>query len=311
MQFYYLGKGYNSKKPEGETFKAYKHKDKETGLATYYPVIPSLCGDCENVFINGVGWKKVGKNGVDVPVFDMESGHWDEYCEKYGKYCLYYSIDGTDYDSHDCCSLRRENEFNSIMKYGVEGFVKFMDAFMQLHGIQLRAMKERYLPLIGDCPRFKENDKIKEFLFSPCYDLGYSFLVCRYSPDILMDDRKMENLYKEYRTAELTRKSEKYRLYEEMEKKKFELLDQLREEYGNSFQYCDCEETREYYRLDSECHKLYMESTKEIRETVWHEMETASRGGVFPIAMPERVEFLFGTKAAELYNYLADNFLAC
>lgn len=59
---------------------------------TLYPIIPSLYYSDKEIFIYGVGYKKIGRSVVEVPVFDGDSEYWNEYIEKYGIYCLFYSI---------------------------------------------------------------------------------------------------------------------------------------------------------------------------------------------------------------------------
>lgn len=41
MQFFYIGKSYGSCKVEGDTFNAYRYKDKKTKKITLYPIIPT------------------------------------------------------------------------------------------------------------------------------------------------------------------------------------------------------------------------------------------------------------------------------
>ena len=92
MQFFYIGKSYGSKKIADKSFKAYKYKDEKTKKITLYPIIPSLYYSDKEIFIYGVGYKKIGRSVVEVPVFDGDSEYWNEYIEKYGIYCLFYSI---------------------------------------------------------------------------------------------------------------------------------------------------------------------------------------------------------------------------
>ena len=65
MQFFYIGKSYGSCKVEGDTFNAYRYKDKKTKKITLYPIIPTNWStDNKKIFIQGMGYKKVGKNVV-------------------------------------------------------------------------------------------------------------------------------------------------------------------------------------------------------------------------------------------------------
>ena len=82
MQFFYIGKSYGSRKVEGDTFRAYRYKDKVTKKITLYPIIPTSWSDDKKVFIPGMGYKKVGKNVVEVPVFDGNPKHWNEYLDE-------------------------------------------------------------------------------------------------------------------------------------------------------------------------------------------------------------------------------------
>ena len=45
MQFFYIGKSYGSRKVEGDTFKAYRYKDKVTKNITLYPNIHTSWSD--------------------------------------------------------------------------------------------------------------------------------------------------------------------------------------------------------------------------------------------------------------------------
>ena len=226
MQFFYIGKSYGSRKVEGDTFKAYRYKDKVTKNITLYPIIHTSWSDDKKIFIPGMGYKKIGKNVVEVPVFDGNPKYWNEYLEKYGAYCLYYSIDGSDYLTMDCCAYQKQCEFRSILYYGVEGYVDFISNFNKLSMIQIATIKAKYYPLISKYNILKMEYLIdNEWKFRPCFSL-YG-LPLKYSPTVINDDKCMESLYREYRSAVLKSDSADYQKAMEMEKHRIAMFNEL------------------------------------------------------------------------------------
>lgn len=308
MQFYYLGKSYGSKLPKTDSFKAYKYTDKETKKITLYPITDN---NDKEIFIYGIGHKKIAKTKViDVPVFDLNPNHWDEYREKYGDYCLYYSIDGTTLDSWDCCQERKRQEYKSILMTGVKKYDKFINLFNKLAGIQMEVIKSKYLPLIQKYTGFAETYLLERYTFMPQYNEIFSFCIIKATPDILRDDRQMENLYKDYRTAVLKDKSEDYKEYLKLEEEKKQFRENYKKEHNTKHFGIDSVPYKiyaEYENLDEKCYECYRKVTKEIDEIVDNEINTDN--DIFPTSVEDRIKYLFGEEALNLYNKLVDRYL--
>ena len=301
MQFFYIGKSYGSCKVEGDTFKAYRYKDKVTKNITLYPIIHTSWSDDKKVFIPGMGYKKIGKNVVEVPVFDGNPKYWNEYLEKYGAYCLYYSIDGSDYLTMDCCATQKQCEFRSILQYGVEGYVDFINNFNKLSMIQIATIKAKYYPLISKYNILKMEYLIdNEWKFTPCFSL-YG-LPLKYSPNVINDDKCMESLYREYRSAVLKSDSADYQKAMEMEKHRIAMFNEL-----NNSPNATHEKWSEYYRLKDAHDELFGKAYEVIDKTVDKEINTDN--DVFPTSVADRIRYLFGDEAFTIYNYLVDKYL--
>ena len=301
MQFFYIGKSYGSRKVEGDTFKAYRYKDKVTKNITLYPIIHTSWSDDKKVFIPGMGYKKIGKNVVEVPVFDGNPKYWNEYLEKYGAYCLYYSIDGSDYLTMDCCAIQKQCEFRSILYYGVEGYVDFISNFNKLSMIQIATIKAKYYPLISKYNILKMEYLIdNEWKFTPCFSL-YG-LPLKYSPNVINDDKCMESLYREYRSAVLKSDSADYQKAMEMEKHRIAMFNEL-----NNNPNASREKWSEYYRLKDSHDELFGKAYEVIDKTVDKEINTDN--DVFPTSVADRIRYLFGDEAFTIYNYLVDKYL--
>lgn len=311
IQYFYLGKNSRSNKLEGTSFKAYKYKDKETKKVTFYPIISEFNNELpKEIFIYGIGWKKIGKNMVEIPIFDNNSEHWDEYIDKYGVYCLFYSIDGSDYGTRDCCAIKKQTEFNSIVKYGITDYVGFMNNFMEFHKIQVSTIKDKYLPLIKEYgSTYKpECELINEYQFTPCYTMVYSFFSMKYSPNVLVDDERMEKLYRDYRKAELRSKSDMYKEYIALEDLCVQKYRELTEKYGSSFSYyTDDKNVIEYLNVKDKTHKLFCEVEDIINTQINKEIDTDN--DVFPTSVNDRIGYLFGNEAQMIYSDLVKNYL--
>lgn len=308
MQFYYLGKSYGSKPLKVDSFKAYKYTDKETKKVTLYPITND---NDKEIFIYGIGHKKIAKTKViEVPVFDLNPKHWNEYREKYGDYCLYYSIDGTTLDGWDCCQECKRQEYKSILMTGVKKYVKFINLFNKLADIQLNVIKSKYLPIIQKYTCFSEEYLLKNYMFSPQYNLVYSFCISKAMPNVLRDDKQMENLYKDYRSSVLKSESEEYKKYLKLEEEKKQFREKYKKEHNINYFGIDSVPLKiyaEYENLDEKCYECYRKITKEIDEIVDKEINTDN--DIFPTSVKDRIKFLFGEEMSELYDELVDNFI--
>ena len=236
-----------------------------------------------------------------MPVFDGDPKHWNEYLEKYGAYCLYYSIDGSDYMTMDCCAIHKQCEFRSILQYGVEGYVDFINNFNKLSMIQIATIKAKYYPLISKYNILKMEYLIdNEWKFRPCFSL-YG-LPLKYSPNVINDDKCMESLYREYRSAVLKSDSADYQKAMEMEKHRIAMFNEL-----NNNPNASREKWSEYYRLKDAHDELFGKAYEVIDKTVDKEINTDN--DVFPTSVADRIRYLFGDEAFTIYNYLVDRYL--
>lgn len=269
MRFFYLNKENNSKLPS-VSFSALKVK-KDNDF-TLYPFSET---DSNQVFIYGQGWRKIKtRNKVEVPVFSLDSDDWDYYLEKYGMRCLYFSITGRQYDSPDCCDINMQSEFSSIIKSGVERYVGFIERFLAFHEIQNGVIDRELKRTDNDYPMYRE-----KFIFRPQYYWFYTFCPCECTLDPISDDAKMENFYHLIRHHDLIKADKRYTDYEKMT------------ENGYS----------------DETSSLYNEISRDCNEIVRNEINTDNN--VFPCSVKDRIRFLFGEKAEELYTYMMDNFV--
>lgn len=310
IQYFYLGKDYRSKKIDEETFKAYKYKDKDTKKVILYPIVPSFNDEFPTeIFIYGVGRKKIGKNIIEVPVFDNNFENWNKYLDKYGVYCLFYSIDGTEYNTQDCCWLNRQMEFRSILKYGIEDYIEFINNFSKLYDIQLNTIRNKYLPLMREynCVWGKDETLFREYCFSPCYNMVYSFITTKYSVDVLSDDKRMEKLYKDYRKADLRSKSVSYKEYRLLEEKRIDMYKKLCEKYGNYLYGISIDEDTKYCEIKDKAHKLFLETEEKIDKQI--DIEINTDNDIFPTSVKDRIKYLFGEDATKIYTYLIETFI--
>lgn len=291
---YHIGK---SNKIETPTFKAYKYKDKETKEITLYPIIDK---ECNEVFIHGVGWKKIGKSKlVEIPVFDREEDHWNDYIEKYGVYCLYYSLEGDGYNFNDCAKLPQATEIRSILYTGAKGYAEFMRLYHRLNEIQRNVIEEKYLADIT-YNRCAVVD-FKDYIFAPLYYLEYTFIPTNYQPDILKDDERLSKLWKDYRYGYLRRNSEKYQEYLRLEDERKVLLKNLcKDRYNVKLEV-------EYHELNHTISRIFIEVDKEINEIIRNELYIDN--DKFPTSTKDRIKFIYGEEAFDIYNELVDKYL--
>lgn len=268
MRFFYLNNGEINKLPS-VSFDALRIRQNHE--ITLYPFSNN---DDGNVFIYGQGWRKVRpRNKVTVPVFSLDSDDWNDYIEKYGIRCLFFSLTGRQYDSNDCCDTDMRTEFNSIIRGGVDRYVRFIEDFLSLHEIQREKVEMELRRTDNYYPMYRDR-----FLFRPMYYLFYSFVPYSFGMDPECDDRRMENFYGLVRTHDLIREDSRYAAYER-------LLKDGRNDEASAL----------YRKISGDCNDIVR---KEIN----------TDNDVFPCSVKDRVRFLFGDKAEKLYTYLMDNF---
>lgn len=136
-------------------------------------------------------------------------------------------------------------------------------------------------------------------MFRPCYSV-YS-IPFQYSPNVLYDDKCMENLYREYRESVLKTESIDYQKAIQLEKERFKVEDDLKNNINSQFTWDD------YYKLRNESDELYRKSSKIITEQVNKEINTDN--DIFPTSVADRVKYLYGKEVSEIYNYLVKTYL--
>lgn len=200
MKYYYLGKetswGRNIHPIPAGPFKAVRMKEERTGKMVFLPIVQSKWEKERNEFwYYGFGHIKLNnRKTYEIPLFSGNAEDWNEYKEKYGKYCLYYSINGKAF-SFDCADLCEIYEFNSICGSDVMKYPAFVDCFFRMNEIQERVIAEKFngVTLI-------KNER-ERMIFRPGHSImGFAF---PYLADVLADDKKLEIFWRSYRAKDL------------------------------------------------------------------------------------------------------------
>ena len=302
VKFVYIGREENHRIPKGE-FNALKlsKKDKETlypnwseekikNTQVLYPQTDTYSDN--EVFVYGIGWKKIGKtNKVVVPCFSGELEDWDKYIEEYGIECLFYSLTGYSLHSNDCCSYNYVSEFYSLLqlrfKGGIQKYQKFVDAVLKIQAIQ----KEKLTKMFSYKKDWELKKLIKENTFYPCFRI--LCVIMHPYLDTPTDDDKLEKVYRLKRYHEITINHPKYNeLTKVDEQRKAEF-----EKNGRSFVY---EELTKVYRKIDELIK------NDILDTLKSEIN--SDDGAFPVCMSDRLKMLYGEECNQLYDYILSEF---
>jgi hypothetical protein len=156
-------------------------------------------------FIRGTGWK-TSKKGYQIPVF---SGNTQEelqaYLDKYGKFCLFYSITGFGLNSGDCVVWAMQQEFNVALSIGFDYVAKFTKRINDLNTkIQKIVMQKHKVDILSKTfqwtgGRYSEGAQIigeyDLFYVKPAYSVMAYFLTKPHL-DVVSDDRKLEKHYK-------------------------------------------------------------------------------------------------------------------
>lgn len=307
MNFVYIGKNlrFNQQLPKGE-FKAILVNIEKYGKKMYVPLY-SRYGDNvekEGVFIYGVGNIKVGKRKqYDIPVFDGSVEGFNEYIEKYGTFCMQYSIEGDLFmGNQDCCVYSKQCEYSALLHYGAETFNRFSTIVSRMIELQRSILIEKYMPLFD----LKTDDYHSEwymcenFQFNPEYMIGGGIFGC---PVLLLDtpadDEKMEKLYRKIRYKELFKQHE---LYNECAGKKAEVDSYLQKRGGKcpSYYWSPADEYDEYERLIIPLRDIRNKIDNDVDAQIKSELENGCEQ--FPVQMKARIEKLFGPEVMELYE---------
>lgn len=165
-----------------------------------FPIIP-MYGEKEmkETFIHGIGYVKLKKkNIVKVPLYDYENEEdWDEYLNKYGRYCLYYSLTGHDYLSPACCEISAQAEFRSLVNYKIDikRYQTYVYNVKQIQQIQRDILYKTY--------KF-DKYKVDKCLFYPMFYIQFSWCTCSPYLNTLSDDSKLEMAYRMIRCKEMS-----------------------------------------------------------------------------------------------------------
>lgn len=173
-QLIHLSDIFQSHRVPTDPFKAGYHEN------TLYPSDSDKKGQ---TFIHGIGEVKL-KKLKEIPVYDGTINGWNDYLEKYGKFCLFYSITGGDLNGWDCASDRQRQEFNAIILCGVDKYLEFVRLWKRFNDIQHQVL-DKYDPFFT-----------KNFFLKPSYTLGGCYYLPYYpNMDVIADD---ETLFKTF-----------------------------------------------------------------------------------------------------------------
>lgn len=181
MDFYYLGREDNKRIPQGESFKAIKTKD------GYFPILDSY--KPHQLVLTSQGYIRLGNRKIyDIPVFDRQEEHWQEYLDKWGEMCLYYSLSGG--ELYDYFREDEKYEFNCLLKYGVENYTDFVVQLKKLNEIQRKVIKEKYIPV--DCDKGCIDRYTEKYITKPHY---YFWGYVPFHVEIFSDTDNMREMY--------------------------------------------------------------------------------------------------------------------
>lgn len=282
MQYYYIK---NSGLTEQlSKFKAVRCKN-EFGNYVYYPLI---VGTDNDAFISGIGWIKLAKRKVyDIPVYDGQSEHWDSYLEKYGHRCLYYSIAGRDLCCFDAAQTSMKDEFEAINSVGAIGYPQYVKKFKRINDIQMEVLHSvsKYV--------------VEKLLFRPDFRLLKSTVLL---PDTLSDDEKLEVAYRRLNFNKKFKEHKEYSEYIRLERISNDYEEELRKKYGNDYSnVCGIKEFGLMKQYSSEAGNKYTEIFKDVDNEI---TDNIKNGVELPIAMNERIAYIYGEECEKLYSEL-------
>lgn len=200
MKYYYLGKetswNRRSRPIPNSPFKAVRAKNKN-GEMVFIPIVQNEWEKRQNEFFCiGFGRIKLqGRKTYEIPLFSGNAEDWNNYIEKYGKLCLYFSINGKEF-TNDCGDLAEINEFFSICASDATKYPAFVDCFIRMNEIQERVINDTFNG------RTLIKSEREGMMFRPTHSImGFSF---PFMADAVSDDRRLESFWLSYRQKDLS-----------------------------------------------------------------------------------------------------------
>lgn len=229
-------------------------------------------------FVYGIGRFNVNKkNLIHVPVYSEKQEDWNEYLHKYGMYCLFYSISGNDLNSPDCCVSMQQNEFCSVVKCGIFDYLEFTSSFFEFDKIQ-----RSYISNLKDIYNL-DNLYIKP---------QYKILIFPTKPtmDTILDDSKLEKVYF-------------YTRYQQLLNSDLSIINEYNNIQNEIKKFDNCSMDRELLKKSS---SLFAKIVSDLTKQTYDEIK---RGDQFPICMKDRISYLYGDRASDLYNSMLNSFI--
>lgn len=194
MKYFYLGKDTSYARVNypipSAPFEAVRAKNNR-GEAVFVPIIKEQWDKENEFFAHRIGRIKLkNRKTYEIPLYDGDPAKWNEYKEKWGARCLYYSINGKDY-SGDCCNFKEMYEFYSLCHSNVENYPTFVDLFTRMNEIQERVISDK----LDNHMLYK--DTREGLFFRPSHTImGFPF---PFYADSVADDKRLELFWREYR----------------------------------------------------------------------------------------------------------------
>lgn len=223
----------------------------------------------KQVFVYGYGWVKDERKKLhEIPLYSENPYQWDDYLKKYGKYCMFYSLTGAEYDSRDCSNIKIRSEFKMINEHGISKYLGYASLWWRFHEIQNQVIEN----MPGMCDAYRYDMIIYPFTSI----IGCSLIPI---PNAPADDEKLECAYKYSLKKCLETKHPLYSKYKENRNiwEKDRLVDAL--EYAKD--------------LGS---KISLECDIEVGMSMLD--------GTFPVCMRDRMILLYGQEASDLYDQM-------